>query len=599
MSSVVNRTPSMLEWGASSREAKVAVLAIHGRGQTPESMKEFSTSLSTPNARFFAPSAENASWYPHPFLEPLEKNQPELDRSLALIPQFLSVIASAGYSPEKTVLWGFSQGACLLAHYLAMRHFKCGAAILLTGGYIGPNPLPEFRGLPLVDIPILMRTVAEDPWVPQWRVEETAENFSQRGAKVDLKVAPGAEHIITKEAFAAASELINSVAAKRENSFGAVRSRPRLTGQSMKEDEIMSLEFNHESLGQRVLFGSGKASDNLAQEIKRIGGTRVMVIAAEFEQSIAEKLTADLEIQLNYSDVVAHVPIETAEKARQAAREHDIDLIVSIGGGSTTGLAKAIALTDGIPIIAVPTTYAGSEATNVWGLTEAARKTTGVDNVVLPRTVIYDAALTVSLPVELSIASGLNGMAHCIDSMWAPRADPINQAIAAEGLRALAAGLPVIKANGEDLAGREQALYGAYLAAVAFASAGSGLHHKICHVLGGTYNLPHAQTHAVILPRVVALNGPFAPEAMRRIGEALGSNDPQIALNNLYSQLEAPRALKDFGYDEQSIQESIELILPVVPESNPRHITADLMRELLESAWSGKSALASATNLQR
>lgn len=221
MSSVVNRTPSMLEWGASSREAKVAVLAIHGRGQTPESMKEFSTSLSTPNARFFAPSAENASWYPHPFLEPLEKNQHELDRSLALIPQFLSAIASAGYSPEKTVLWGFSQGACLLAHYLAMRHFKCGAAILLTGGYIGPNPLPEFRGLPLADIPILMRTVAEDPWVPQWRVEETAENFSQRGAKVDLKVAPGAEHIITKEAFAAASELINSVAAKRENSFGA------------------------------------------------------------------------------------------------------------------------------------------------------------------------------------------------------------------------------------------------------------------------------------------------------------------------------------------------------------------------------------------
>lgn len=351
----------------------------------------------------------------------------------------------------------------------------------------------------------------------------------------------------------------------------------------------MPLEFTHESLGQRVLFGSGQAAENLAQEIHRIGGRKVMVIAAEFEQPLAEILTVGLDITLNYSDVVAHVPLEKAEKARQEAQDYGIDVIVSIGGGSTTGLAKAIALTAGIPIIAIPTTYAGSEATNVWGITEAARKTTGVDNAVLPRTIIYDAALTISLPVELSIASGLNGMAHCIDSMWAPRTDPINQALAAEGIRALAAGLPAIKANPDNLDGREQALYGAYLAAVAFASAGSGLHHKICHVLGGAYNLPHAQTHAVILPRVMALNAPSAPAAMQRIGQALGSTDPIGALNSLYEQLDAPRALKDFGYEEKSIEESIGLILPFVPASNPRQISADLMRELLESAWSGKS----------
>ena len=158
-----------------------------------------------------------------------------------------------------------------------------------------------------------------------------------------------------------------------------------------------------------------------------------------------------------------------------------MDLLVCVGGGSTTGLAKAIALDTHLPIIAIPTTYSGSEGTNVWGLTEAARKTTGVDNAVLPTTVIYDADLTMSLPVELSVASGLNGMAHCIDAMWGPHANPINQALAAEGISALAAGLPAIVQDSEDLAGREQLLYGAYLSAVAFTSAGSGLHHKICH----------------------------------------------------------------------------------------------------------------------
>ncbi|NKX52431.1 maleylacetate reductase, partial [Arthrobacter deserti] len=155
-----------------------------------------------------------------------------------------------------------------------------------------------------------------------------------------------------------------------------------------------------------------------------------------------------------HTDVVMHVPAGTAEKARAAAAGHGIDLLVCEGGGSTTGLAKAGALTFGIPIVAVPTTYAGSEATNVWGLTEAARKTTGTDDRVLPATVIYDAGLTVSLPVELSVASGLNGIAHCVDSLWAPRADPISAALAAEGIRALSQGLPLVKADPAGLDGR-------------------------------------------------------------------------------------------------------------------------------------------------
>ncbi|NKE63685.1 maleylacetate reductase, partial [Lentzea sp. PSKA42] len=258
--------------------------------------------------------------------------------------------------------------------------------------------------------------------------------------------------------------------------------------------------------------------------------------------------------------------------------ESGADLLVSVGGGSTTGLAKAIALTTGLPIVAVPTTYAGSEATNVWGLTEAARKTTGVDERVLPVTVIYDADLTASLPLELSIASGCNALAHCVDSMWAPRADPINQALAAEGIRALSRGLRLISKDIADVQGREQTLYGAYLAAVAFASAGSGLHHKICHVLGGAYDLPHALTHTAILPHVLAFNGPAAPDAATRITEALGGD-----LIALYDDIGASSVLRGVP----DVREAARLVLPSVPPSNPRPVTEDDLATLLAAAQAG------------
>ncbi|MFL4476232.1 maleylacetate reductase [Paeniglutamicibacter sp. MACA_103] len=349
----------------------------------------------------------------------------------------------------------------------------------------------------------------------------------------------------------------------------------------------MSLSFEHTTLGQRVLFGSGKAAENLAAETSRLGAGSIMVIASDFEMPMARTVAAGIEVTLWHNEVVMHVPIETAHAARDAATNARIDLIVCVGGGSTTGLAKAVALETGIPIIAVPTTYAGSEATNVWGLTEAARKTTGVDDRVLPVTVIYDAELTLSLPVEMSVASGLNGMAHCIDSLWGPRADPINAALAAEGIRALAQGLPKIKNDPAGLPGREQALYGAYLSAVAFASAGSGMHHKICHVLGGTFNLPHAQTHATVLPYVLAFNAPHAPEAEARAAAAFGADTALGGLQALRELLDAPRALEDYGFTEAGIAEAVEVALPAIPASNPRRVTADNLAALLTAALNG------------
>ena len=357
------------------------------------------------------------------------------------------------------------------------------------------------------------------------------------------------------------------------------------------------MRFVHDTLPQRVAFGSGEAAANLSNEIRDLGATRIMLIAAKAEMQLADTIAKDLPVVVRHDDVVMHVPVEVASRARLAAVEHSVSVLVSVGGGSTTGLAKAVAMTTGLPIIAVPTTYAGSEATPVWGLTEGAKKLTGVDKTVLPKAIVYDAALTMSLPVEMSVASGLNALAHCVDSMWAPNADPINAAFAAEGIRSLAAGLPRVVADPMDLDGRELALYAAYLSATAFASAGSGLHHKICHVLGGKYNLPHAQTHATVLPYVLAFNGPAAPDAERRIAAAFnstgfnstgfGTSSALDGLVALKQELNAPHALADYGFTEDSIAGAAEAILPSVPPSNPRPVTEDDLRTLLHAAWSG------------
>ena len=356
------------------------------------------------------------------------------------------------------------------------------------------------------------------------------------------------------------------------------------------------LRFTHETLGQRVVLDAGGAGRHIAEELDRIGASRPMLIAGNTERRFADGVAARMPVAVRWAEVVQHVPVELAERARKAAVQAGVDVLVSVGGGSTTGLAKAVAMTARVPIVAVPTTYAGSEATPVWGLTENREKRTGLDPGVLPVTVIYDATLTLSLPVDLSVASGCNALAHCVDSMWAPATDPINQALALEGARALAVGLPKVVGEPEGLDGRSRCLYGAYLSAVAFASAGSGLHHKICHVLGGAYDLPHAQTHAIVLPHVLAYNAPAVPEAASRIAQALGAqqgthDDPAraalTALLRLRDAVGAPRALRAVGMAESDIPDAAARIVPVVPPSNPAPVDQQSLQALLRAAWNG------------
>jgi alcohol dehydrogenase class IV len=347
------------------------------------------------------------------------------------------------------------------------------------------------------------------------------------------------------------------------------------------------MRFSHKNLPQTVHFGSGEAQPNIAFALEELGATRVMLIASARSRDVAHRIMAGVPIAAYHDEVVRHVPLDVAERARAVAAEHEVDAVVSVGGGSATGLAKAIALTSEVPIVAVPTTYAGSEATSVWGMTDAGRKTTGTDWRVLPRTVVYDPALTLELPIETSVASAMNALAHCVDSLWAPKADPINRALALDAVRAMNTGLPGLVADPEGLDGREQVLYAAYLAGVAFASAGSGLHHKICHVLGGRYNLPHAETHAIVLPYVLAFNGPAVPDEERLLASALEADTAVAGLERLREVVSAPRALRDYGLAEEDLADAADAVLAAVPAVNPRPVGAEDVRTLLRAVWEG------------
>jgi maleylacetate reductase len=350
--------------------------------------------------------------------------------------------------------------------------------------------------------------------------------------------------------------------------------------------------FTCDALPGRVVFGAGAARTALADEVARLGVSRLLLIAAGGGETVARDLAAPLagRIAGTFTGVRPHVPVEVADAARKQAAAIGADAVLSVGGGSATGTAKAVALTTGLPVIAVPTTYAGSEVTPVWGLSDGERKTTGVDMRVLPRLVIYDPELTVSLPGPLSAASGLNAVAHCVDGFWAPGRNPVSALAATEAIRVLAAALPAVARDGTDLGARSDLLYGAYLAGSAFAVTGSGLHHKICHVLGGRYGLPHAQTHAIMLPYVLAFNAPGAPDAASRIGQALGSEHPAAALQALAAQLGLPRGLREIGLAEDQLVEAARLIEPVVPADNPVPAGAAALEVLLRHAWAGDPA---------
>jgi maleylacetate reductase len=283
-----------------------------------------------------------------------------------------------------------------------------------------------------------------------------------------------------------------------------------------------------------------------------------------------------------------HVPVETVTPAVQQAQALGVDGLVCYGGGSTIGLAKAMALQTRLPILAVPTTYAGSEMTPIYGITEAGLKRTGHDPVVLPRVVLYDPLLSRGLPVPVSITSGLNAMAHAAEGLYARDANPVVTMMAEEGLRALSRALPRLAVAGDDLGARADALYGAWLCGTVLGSVGMALHHKLCHTLGGSFGLPHAATHAVVLPHALAYNAPVAPDAMARLGSALGVADGPARLFEMLGELQVPMSLQALGLPETALDRVVDIALSN-PYWNPRPLEREALRALLQRAWEGRA----------
>jgi maleylacetate reductase len=338
----------------------------------------------------------------------------------------------------------------------------------------------------------------------------------------------------------------------------------------------------------RVVFGRGKRS-LAADEINALGCKRALLIPSPSHVEAAGRLHAQLgalSVGVYDKEVVQHVPAEVAAAGVAEVNRLGADCCLAIGGGSAIGLAKAIALQTSLPILAMPTTYAGSEMTPIWGISADGEKRTGRDLRVLPRSVIYDSELVAGFPAKIAGPSGMNAMAHCVEGLYAQNANPMISTLAQEGVRALAQALPMVCRDPNDLDGHDQALLGACLAGLVLGSVGMSLHHKLCHTLGGSFNTPHAETHAIMIPYVTAYNIGAAPDAKARLAAALGTTEVAAALQRLATQVGAPRTLQELGLKYEDLDRAAD-IATRTPYFNPRPVTRDSIRRLLEDAWQG------------
>lgn len=348
--------------------------------------------------------------------------------------------------------------------------------------------------------------------------------------------------------------------------------------------------FHYKGLPLDVHFGIGK-TDQAKDILIEHGYHRVLVLTTPNQEEAGQELSyklGDISVGV-YPHAVMHVPVEVANKAVEFAKDNDIDCCLALGGGSTIGLAKIIALKTHLPIVAIPTTYAGSEMTTVYGMTENNLKTTGKDIHVLPKVVIYDPELNLTLPAQISACSGMNAMAHAVESLYAEDKNPIVSLIAIESIKSLTAALPVIVKDPTNIEARQKASYGAWLAGICLGSVGMAIHHKICHTLGGTFNLPHAQAHAIMLAYSVHYNRNADVEAMDRLAEALGVDSREkvgLAIYRFNESLGIEMALKYIGLPKHG-RANVARIVCDSPYYNPRKYVYEELKALLDKAYEG------------
>jgi maleylacetate reductase len=345
--------------------------------------------------------------------------------------------------------------------------------------------------------------------------------------------------------------------------------------------------FIYNALPARVVFGIGTLQ-RLPEEVKRLGCTRALVLSTKVQEQSGkdvEKLLGSSAVGL-YSDATMHTPENITNHALEMVKRTNADCVVSIGGGSTIGLGKAIAYRTDLPQIVIPTTYAGSEATPILGQTAGGAKTTLKSDKVLPEVILYDVDLTLTLPATMTVTSGMNAIAHAVEALYSPEGNPMMDMLAEQGIAAIARALPIIHRDPQNKDARSDALFGAWACGTCLGAVGMSLHHKLCHVLGGSFNMPHAETHTVILPHAVVYNEPGAKDAIATVARALGVKNAAQGLYDLAKSLGAPYSLKELGFKEEDIGKAAD-IASKSPYPNPVELTKPKIQHLLQNAWEG------------
>ena len=337
----------------------------------------------------------------------------------------------------------------------------------------------------------------------------------------------------------------------------------------------------------RVQFGPS-IRKTITEEVRRLGASRALVLSTSQQSDAALEIAEHLGTLAAgvFCKAAMHTPVHVTEAAMAHVAETQADCIVAIGGGSTTGLGKAIAYRSDLPQIVIPTTYAGSEATPILGQTEDGVKTTLSDASVLPEVILYDPELVATLPVPMTVTSALNAMAHAAEALYATNRTGATDKMSVDGLRAFVEGLPKVIANPADLAAREATQRGAWACGTVLGQVGMALHHKLCHTLGGSFDLPHAETHAIVLPHAIAYNARSAAAELAPICDLLGGDNAGHALQAFAQQMNAPLALKDLGLKESDLDRAADLAT-TKPYPNPHPVTRADIRALLQAAWAG------------
>lgn len=346
-------------------------------------------------------------------------------------------------------------------------------------------------------------------------------------------------------------------------------------------------DFTYTAPPARVLFGPGRVND-LAEEIDRLGVARVMVAATPNGATRYKSIVGSLSERCAgvFSNAQPHCPEDVALAAVDNFKISGADAVVTIGGGSTIGLGKVIAARCKVPFVAIPTTLSGSEMTALYGMKIGDEKRTWNDPAAKACGVIYDPDLIASLPRHEIATTGMNCLAHCIEALYPAQPNPIARLLALDAIRVLGQTLPaMIETN--DAQSRAGVLYGGFIGGLLVSMVGIGLHHKICHVIGGHFDLPHGETNSVVLPYVVAFNAPAMPAIADDIAHALGSNDAVHAIFELAARIGVPGGLSALGLSRSDL-------LPIAREivakniQNPRPVTLENISALLAKAWAGE-----------